>query len=152
MANLELMPHSVLTFLDMILSFTTILRRTMWLLRAPVVFGTFESKHHDFAGASFAEYSKAFPHEELTVGFRGRGPNYFYINTRDNSGHHGPDGQGQGYHDLRGDVDPCFAKVISGHDVVKGMLTGNHSSNERLGVPVSLQAYDLTQIVKAEII
>jgi hypothetical protein len=30
----------------------------MWLLRAPVVFGTFESKHHDFAGASFAEIPK----------------------------------------------------------------------------------------------
>ena len=164
MADLKLMPHSVLTFLDMV-------KARLWdntvfyhhtetnhvLAAAPVVFGTFEPKHHHleamgFTGASFAEYSAAFPHEEFTVGFNGRGPN-FYINTLDNSRHHGPGGQG--HHDLPGDADPCFAKVISGQEAVKGMLKGKHSPSEQLGVPgnpISRHDFDLTQIVKAEII
>jgi hypothetical protein len=165
MADLEFMPHSVLFFLDMVHArlwdntvFYHHAQSNHVLAAAPVVFGTFEPKHHHlqalgFSSASFAEYSDAFPHEEFTVGFNGRGPN-FYINTRDNSRHHGPGGQD--HHDLPGDADPCFAKVISGHANVKGMLTGNHSPNKQLGVvpgnPVLGSDYDMTQIVKAEII
>jgi hypothetical protein len=164
MADLDLMPHSVLTFLDMVdarLWDNTVFyhhaQTNHVLAAAPVVFGTFEPKHHHlkamgFSGASFSEYSDAFPHEEFTVGFNARGPN-FYINTLNNSRNHGPGGQG--HHDLPGDADPCFAKVISGHEAVKGMLTGNHSTNELLGVPgnpISQKDFDLTQIVKAEII
>jgi hypothetical protein len=161
MADLELMPHSVLTFLDMVdarLWDNTVFyhhaQSNHVIAAAPVVFGTFEPKHHHlqamgFTGAHFVEYSDAFPHAEFTVGFSGRGPN-FYINTRDNSRHHGPGGQD--HHDLPGDADPCFAKVISGHDAIKGMLIGQHWQNDRLGAPVSLQDHDLTQIVKAEII
>ena len=164
MADLELMPHSVLTFLDMVNARlwdnTVFYHHTQTnhvLAAAPVVFGTFEPKHHHleamgFTGASFAEYSAAFPHEEFTVGFNGRGPN-FYINALDNSRHHGPGGQG--HRDLPGDADPCFAKVISGQEAVKGMLKGKHSPSEQLGVPgnaMSRDDFDLTQIVKAEII
>jgi hypothetical protein len=164
MADLELMPHSVLTFLDMVdarLWDNTVFyhhsQSNHVVAAAPVVFGTFETKHHHlqamgFNGVSFAEYSAEFPHEEFTVGFGGRGPN-FYINTGDNSRHHGPGGQS--HHDLPGDADPCFAKVISGHDAVRRMLTGHHSPDRQLGVtvaPVSWRDYDLTQIVKTEII
>jgi hypothetical protein len=119
----------------------------------PWDFGTFESKRHTLlsTGASFVEYSDAFPHEAFTVAFNGRGPN-FYINTLDNSEHHAPNGEGQGHHDLPGDADPCFAKVISGYDAVKGMLGGKHWPTEQLGVPVELQNHDLTQIVRAEIV
>ena len=156
MADLQLMPHSVLTFLDMVDSrlwdnalFYHLALKNHVLTAAPVDFGTFERKHHHFAGASFAEYSAAFPHEEFTVGFSARGPN-FYINTLDNSEHHGPGGQG--HYDLPEDADPCFAKVVSGHGVVKGMLKGKHFPHEQLGIPLSLRDYDLTHIVKAKII
>jgi hypothetical protein len=164
MADLNLMPHSVLTYLDMVdarLWDNTVFyhhaQSKHVIAAAPVVFGTFEPKHHHleamgFTGASFAEYSDAFPHEEFTVGFNGRGPN-FYINTVDNSRPHGPGGQG--HHALPGDADPCFAKVISGHEAVKGMLRLKHTPNKRLAVPgnlISQENAELTHIVKAEII
>lgn len=60
------------------------------------------------------EYSDQFPHEKYTLGMTGRpsGPG-MYINVRDNTRLHGPGGyadDGQG--------DPCFGKVVKGHDVV----------------------------------
>jgi hypothetical protein len=158
MADLDLMPYSVLTFLD--LADARLWDNTVFYHHAhtnhvvaalPWDFGTFEAKRHALLsnGTTFVEYSEAFPHEAFTVAFNGRGPN-FYINTLDNSRHHGPGGQD--HHDLPGDADPCFAKVISGQNAIKGMLMGKHWQNDRLGAPVSLQDHDLTQIVKAEII
>ena len=55
------------------------------------------------------------PHERLTLGFAGRpgGPE-FYISTVDNVRNHGPGSQGS-----KTEADSCFAKVVSGADVVE---------------------------------
>jgi cyclophilin family peptidyl-prolyl cis-trans isomerase len=74
-------------------------------------------KESGYASVLFQEYSERFPHDKYTLGFTGRpgGPS-FYISTKDNTKNHGPGGyaaDGQG--------DPCFAKVISGFEVVDKM-------------------------------
>ena len=67
----------------------------------------------------FQEYSSDFPHAMYTVGYSGRpgGPGW-YVNVRDNNDVHGPGGQDNMGIGLKGDADPCFAKVISGFDLV----------------------------------
>ena len=62
----------------------------------------------------FPEYSSNFPHQQYTVGLAGRpaGPN-FYINMRDNTHAHGP----QGF-TADGKADPCFGRVVRGQDIV----------------------------------
>lgn len=73
----------------------------------------------------FAEYSPEFPHLEYTLAFAGRpgGPG-MYVNTINNAALHGPGG----YSD-DGMGDPCFAKVISGLDVIERM---HHASGDDL--------------------
>ena len=67
-----------------------------------------------FGSVLFQEYSNALPHEKYTLGYTGRpgGPN-FYINTKDNTELHGPNG-----YSVDGLADPCFAKVVKGQEVV----------------------------------
>lgn len=66
----------------------------------------------------FQEYSTDYPHVKHTLGFSGRpsGPD-FYINKIDNSVSHGPGGQE--HHDLHEEADPCFAKVVSGEQILE---------------------------------
>lgn len=75
---------------------------------------------HGYNSILFQEYNEHFPHVMYTVGYAGRpgGPD-FYISTEDNTRIHGPGGQ-RSYDDVS-EADPCFAKVISGHDVVERM-------------------------------
>jgi len=75
---------------------------------------------------SFPEYDSRYPHDKYTVGFSGRpgGPE-FYISTQDNAKFHGPGGQSR-YEELAHDADPCFGKVIRGHNVIDRM----HQLNE----------------------
>ena len=158
LAPLDLLPHAVETFLDM--ATNKLWDNTVFyhhksqhhvIAAAPVNYGTFETKHYHFdalgyTGVSFPEYHNGFPHKEYTLGFSGRGPN-FYINTLDNSNHHGPGGQG--HHDLPSDADPCFGKIIDGESIIKDMMPGSHSSGDN---PVSWHDFDLTQIVKIELL
>ena len=66
----------------------------------------------------FQEYSTDYPHVKHTLGFSGRpsGPD-FYINKIDNSVSHGPGGQE--HHNLHEEADPCFAKVVSGGQILE---------------------------------
>jgi cyclophilin family peptidyl-prolyl cis-trans isomerase len=67
----------------------------------------------------FQEYSESWPHLEWTVGLAGRpGGTEFYINKRDNSADHGPEGKSS--YEV-GNSDPCFAKVVRGFDIVDRM-------------------------------
>jgi cyclophilin family peptidyl-prolyl cis-trans isomerase len=159
LAPLDQVPHAVETFLDMVsngLWDNTVFyhHKTQHhvVAAAPVNYGTFEHKHYHFdalgfTGVSFPEYSPGFPHDTYTIGFSGQGPN-FYINTLDNSEHHGPGGQG--HHDLPGDADPCFGRIISGQEVIQKMTPGTHSSAS--SGPVSWHDFDLTQIVKIRLV
>lgn len=127
MAPLELMPHAVLMFLEMVETRlwdeTAFVHHTDHIISAtPTVYHSGISKREEFQKAgllhtAFQEYNEEFPHKPYTLGFSGRpgGPD-FYISTLDNSQMHGPGGQLNA--DLIEEADPCFAKVIQGFDVV----------------------------------
>lgn len=157
LAPLDLVPHAIETFLDMVASkvwdntvFYHHFTQNHVLAAAPVAYGTFNSKQHQmealgFAGVGFPEYSKLFPHERYTLGFSGKGPN-FYINTKNNSDHHGPGGQG--HHDLPTDADPCFGRVVSGLEVLnEDMMSGRHKGTN----PKGWEDFDVSRIVSVRI-
>lgn len=117
MASLDLMPHSVYTFLEMIsqglLDGCSFIINALHVLKAaPLPYdGTSASvKAKQFSDAglesvAFREYSPAFPHKKYTIGFAADGSPSFYINSEDNTEIHVG--------------DPCFAKVVSGFDTVQ---------------------------------
>ena len=129
MAPLDLMPHSVHLFLEMVghglLDGTSFHRNAHHVVQAgPTPY--YKSKGQNLRSAfvqnrltsvSFQEYHPEFPHEKYTIGFAGRpgGPDW-YVSTVDNTRNHGPGGQSS--YALPGEADPCFAKVISGFDTV----------------------------------
>ncbi len=118
MAPLDLMPHSVYTFLEMVsegliegCSFVTNNEHT--LKTAPMPHDnsmttkrkTMQFYEKDLESVAFVEYSPEFPHEKYTLGFAGVGSPSFYINTEDNSALH--------------QDEPCFAKIVSGFETVQ---------------------------------
>jgi len=117
MASLDLMPHSVYTFLEMIsqglLDGCSFIINALHVLKAaPLPYdGTSASvKAKQFSDAglesvAFREYSPSFPHKKYTIGFAADGSPSFYINSEDNTEIHVG--------------DPCFAKVVSGFDTVQ---------------------------------
>lgn len=126
-APLDLMPHSVLLFLEAVekglWDETAFVHHANHIISAtPTIYYSGESKRSEFdkAGLSqvaFQEYSDDYPHKPYTLGFSGRpgGPD-FYISTFDNTEMHGPGGQVDA--ELIEEADPCFAKVVSGFDIV----------------------------------
>ncbi|CAJ1942162.1 unnamed protein product [Cylindrotheca closterium] len=116
MAPIDLMPHSVYTFLEMasagLLDGCSFILNAMHVLKAaPLPYdGTPPSiKAQEFLdkgleSVAFREYSADYPHKQYTVGFAADGSPSFYINTEDNSEIHA------GY--------PCFAKVVSGFETI----------------------------------
>jgi cyclophilin family peptidyl-prolyl cis-trans isomerase len=158
LAPVEKMPHSIELFLDMVTNkmwdnsvFYHHLTQHHVVAAAQVTYGTFQSKKHHFEalgydGIVFPEYHQDYPHKKYTIGFAGRGPN-FYINTMDNTEHHGPGGQG--HHDLATDADPCFGRIISGIDVVsKDMMIGRHKGKS----PTGWEDFDLTRIASVQLL
>jgi cyclophilin family peptidyl-prolyl cis-trans isomerase len=158
LAPVEKMPHSIEMFLDMVTNkmwdnsvFYHHLTQRHVVAAAPVSYGTFQSKQHQFEalgynGLAFPEYHQDYAHEKYTIGFAGRGPN-FYINGMNNSEHHGPGGQG--HHDLATDADPCFGRIISGFDVVsKDMMVGRHKGK----TPTGWADFDLTRIASVKLL
>lgn len=135
MAPLELMPHSVHLFLEMVGH--ELLPGTSFHRNAHHVIQAGPSPYFANAGAnvrkgftvnrltsvSFQEYSADFPHEKYTMGFAGRpgGPDW-YVSTLDNTRNHGPGGQTS--YALASEADPCFAKIVSGFDAVDRVSEG----------------------------
>jgi cyclophilin family peptidyl-prolyl cis-trans isomerase len=122
MAPLDLMPHSVYTFLEMVdaklfdgCSF--ILNAMNIIKAAPLPYEKGSSVSHKVKAfarlgldtVSFREYSPDFPHEQYTVGFAADGSPSFYINTENNTDQFSNTGE------------PCFAKIVSGFDTVEKM-------------------------------
>jgi cyclophilin family peptidyl-prolyl cis-trans isomerase len=117
MAPIDLMPHSVYTFLEMVSSgllngCSFILNALHVLKAAPLPYdGTSASdKARDFLDSglesvAFREYSEEYTHKRYTVGFAADGSPSFYINTEDNTEIHVG--------------DPCFAKIVSGFDAIE---------------------------------
>jgi len=129
MAPLDLMPHSVHHFLEMVshglLVGTSFHRNAHHVIQAgPTPYYKSEGKNlrkgfteNRLTSVAFQEYSPEFPHEKYTLGFAGRpgGPDW-YVSTVDNTKNHGPGGQSS--YALASEADPCFGKVISGFDAV----------------------------------
>jgi cyclophilin family peptidyl-prolyl cis-trans isomerase len=117
MAPIDLMPHSVWTFLEMasagLLDGCSFILNALHVLKAaplPYDRGSASDKAREFLdhgleSVAFREYSPSYPHKKHTVGFAADGSPSFYINTEDNTEIHAG--------------DPCFAKVISGFDTIK---------------------------------
>merc|ERR1711971_1530017 len=117
MASLEIMPHSVFTFLEMVsaglIDGCSFILNAMHVIKAaplPYDGSSASAKVKSFTkkgleSVAFLEYSPDYPHEKYTVGFAADGSPSFYINTQDNTDIHVG--------------DPCFAKIISGIDTVK---------------------------------
>jgi len=117
MASLDLMPHSVYTFLEMIseglLDGCSFIINAMHVLKAaPLPYdgspASIKAKQFSESGlesVAFKEYSPEFPHKKYTIGFAADGSPSFFINSEDNSDIHVG--------------DPCFAKIVSGFDTVR---------------------------------
>jgi cyclophilin family peptidyl-prolyl cis-trans isomerase len=116
MAPLDLMPHSVYMFLEMVhaglFDGCSFILNAMHVVKAaplPYDGSSASQKVKAFTKlgletVAFREYSSEFPHEQFTVGFAADGSPSFYINTQDNTELHVG--------------EPCFAKVVSGFDTV----------------------------------
>lgn len=119
MAPLDMMPHSVYMFLEMVDSklfdgCSFILNAMHVIKAAPLPYdgSSAAAKVRSFAAkglesVAFREYSPDFPHDKYSVGFAADDSPSFYINTQDNSDIHVG--------------EPCFAKIISGFDTVQRM-------------------------------
>lgn len=131
-APIELMPHAIHTFMDLVVN--DVWKSTMFIhkvehvvLAAPIDVNGNQKSPDVAKKLLFPEYSQEFPHVEHTVGFQGRpgGPE-IYINLDDNSDYHGPGGQQQ--HDLVEEADPCFAKVVTGFEVLREFAEMNRKA------------------------
>lgn len=119
MAPLDMMPHSVYMFLEMVdaklFDGCSFILNAMHVIKAaplPYNGSSAAAKVRSFAqkgleSVAFREYSPDFPHDPYTIGFAVDGSPSFYINTQDNTDIHVG--------------EPCFAKIISGYDTVKRM-------------------------------
>ena len=117
MAPIDLMPHSVHTFMEMaslgLLDGCSVILNALHVIKAaPLPFDGSggQKKKQDFEesgleSVAFREYSSDYPHIPYTMGFAADGTPSFYINTEDNTEIHFG--------------DPCFGKISSGMETVK---------------------------------
>ena len=141
LAPIDIMPHAVNVFLNMVASEvwndSIFLHRAHHIIQAIPIDskGNGDEKKKIFESSdmqmSFPEYDSSYPHNKYTLGFSGRpgGPE-FYISTQDNAEYHGPRGQSQ--YEMAHDADPCFGKVIRGHDVVDRMNQLNEIAAKKI--------------------
>jgi cyclophilin family peptidyl-prolyl cis-trans isomerase len=116
MAPLDLMPHSVYMFLEMVhaglFNGCSFILNAMHVIKAaplPYDGSSASAKVKAFTkrgleSVAFREYSADYPHFQYTIGFAADGSPSFYINSQDNSDIHVG--------------DPCFAKIVAGIDTV----------------------------------
>jgi len=88
-----------------------------YTLKSPEILNRF--RESGLMELPFQEYQEEYPHEQYTIGYAGRpGGLNWYINKVNNTLNHGPGGQ-RHYNSMIDDADPCFAKVVSGWDVLE---------------------------------
>ena len=134
------MPHSVHHFMEMTNAWvwdnSIFTHESKHILLAEFKDSKINDKHDEIAEKylstlSFPEYNANYPHDKYTLGFNGRvdEPGW-YINTEDNRVIHGPGGQTDDK--LNEEADPCFAKVIEGHDVIDWMHKRNKVTDDEI--------------------
>lgn len=161
MAPLDLMPHVVNLFLQQVHhrlwnSCTVVSSATHIFQLAPSykaedatgdgnVSDTTKTHYDHFRAkgldkVSYQEYSAQYPHEQWTAGLAGRpgGPD-FYLNKRNNTQIHGPGGQ-LNKHDLHNEADPCFGRLVEGHEILTEIETvpTDPENNYALKYPVTI--------------
>lgn len=116
LASVDMMPHSIHTFLEMVslglLDGCSFIMNALHVVKAaPLPYdGTSAAQKakdfqkHGLDSVAFKEYNDLYPHKQYTIGFAADGSPSFYINTEDNSEIH--------------IGDPCFGKVIHGFDTI----------------------------------
>jgi hypothetical protein len=126
MAPAHVMPASVHLFLQQVSnglwSGTSFYLNADHIFAARPVSGNGKITKHElfdqsgFGKLSFLEYNSAYPHLPYTLGFAGRGPE-FYINKSHNTHH-----------------DPCFANVVIGRSTIQKIVTirGNDRNPARI--------------------
>lgn len=119
MAPLDLMPHSVYMFLEMVdaklFDGCSFILNAMHVIKAaplPYDGSSAAAKVRSFAqkgldSVAFREYSADYPHAAYTVAFAADESPSFYINTQDNADIH--------------IGEPCFATIVAGFDTVRRM-------------------------------
>ena len=166
LAPIDVMPHAVHFFLDLV-------ENKLWddavflhndesehvMAAAPLDYVTHNLKMDrinalDFRSLSFPEYSPRYPHKEYTVGFAHKGPT-IYVNTMDNTEHHGPGSQE--HHLFPEDADPCFGTVTRGREVIDLLMSNGIQGENRLNPRASHPWKDQedmfwTRIVSVEIL
>jgi cyclophilin family peptidyl-prolyl cis-trans isomerase len=158
----DLMPHSSKLFLDQV-KLGLWDKTVFWhhdgvdhvISSAAVSYKTGESRFHHFGalgvgGVSFGEYSDQMPHELWTVGFSGKGPE-FYINSADNTKLHGPGGNAH-VSNAADEGDPCFGKIVEGLSVVKEMYQLSEKQSKLAAKRKDWHDNELTHILKAEVL
>jgi len=136
MASLDLMPHSVHTFLEMVdkglWNGCSFVMNAMHVIKAaplPYDSSPAAAKARAFTdtglnGPRFKESSDQYPHLKYTLGFAGGHSPSWYINTEDNTEIHGG--------------DPAFARIIYGFDTIARLENSDTTNGiwfkQRIGI------------------
>lgn len=139
MASLDLMPHSVHTFLEMISlglwDGCSFVMNAMHVVKAaPLPYAGSPRQNsaqmasafvkNNVNGPMYKEYNDLFKHTPMTLGFTGDNSPSFYINTEDNTDLHAG--------------DSAFAKVVSGFDTLQRVASAPKKNGiwlkDRIGI------------------
>jgi len=129
----DMMPHTVLTFLDMVssglyegCSFFISVQHVIMIgdknnnpRKEKIIQKKFKELSYS-PSLMYQEHNPAYPHEEMTLGFsKGNlGPS-FYINKVDNTKLHGRHKDLDKFGFPLQEGEPCFGKVVKGADIVR---------------------------------
>lgn len=141
-APFELMPHVVSFWLQQVESGywdgCAFVRNADHVLQANC--GDRKPSHQSDVRIAFQEYSEKYPHVPMTLGLAGfPAGTDFYINLIDNVAGHGPGGQG----DPSGDANPCYAKMLTGEEVVKKIQGLPRQDDSFQGLKKNVRIYSM---------
>ena len=136
----NLMPHAVYTFMQLVESGTMIGKeftfssdqpgRVMTADNIELVSSKNDNNKIKTKDLLYPEYNDNYPHKQGTLGFSGINGSNFYINIVDNREdiHHGglTEDQKLMYHHT---IDPCFANVVHGIDIVDLIVQRIHQKD-----------------------
>ena len=156
LANLDSMPHTIHTFLELI-DKKMLTRGTLILAREHILVGGPVDAHDEVNNQQledlmlyegyfpdgallFSEYSEEHPHVQMTFGFNHLGGPIFYFNLHDNTELHGPKQTDEGYKE----GDPCFGTVVEGLDVIQRIIAMPKTEDDSIETQVYIMD---TQVV-----
>mmetsp|Transcript_13364 Transcript_13364/g.20302 ORF Transcript_13364/g.20302 Transcript_13364/m.20302 type:complete len:434 (-) Transcript_13364:409-1710(-) len=125
-APINVMPHSVHVFLELIQSEFYVGKTFNLSFRHIVGLSTHADDELKLKGTTFREYNENFPHKMWTVGLMGKGPvsgPSFYVSVVDNTkNNHG---------------DPCIGGIIHGFDTIE-MMHSMPETDHKIDSPIMI--------------